>query len=366
MRKLSMLLWFATKKSLCFNKNLLPILTILCFSSFKTTALNYYWIGGSGNWSNLSHWATTSGGTILHSQIPTALDDVFFDNNSFSTAGQVVNFDAPTTLVHSINWTGTSGSPLMSGSNLIKIYGSLTFIPGLDITNLTGEINFESTSPGQTITMAGQHFNGTVNFNGIGGGWAFQDEFTTNYPMYLNAGALNFNDQQVNASAFYSSVTTTRSLNMGSSVFNISGSSNSCWIVKSPGLTLNCGTSVINFNNSAFASDMQGDNSGNLIFYDVNFTATSTTGLGGMSGIFGSHKFHHVSFHSPGRIMNSNTFNELTFDKDGELHANNSFNKLTFSPAYTYLLWNGTTQTDRKSTRLNSSHGGISRMPSSA
>jgi hypothetical protein len=242
---------------LCLNlgralkKNVfLLILTI--FSFFNTNALNYYWIGNSGNWSDLSHWATTSGGTTLHVQIPTALDNVFFDANSFTAVGQVVNLDAPTTLVHNINWTGATGSPRMIGSNLIKIYGSLTFIQNLDITNFTGQVYFESTSSGQTINMVGQHFINEVQFNGIGGGWTFLDEFTTNSPMHLNAGSLNFNDQPVNASAFYSSVSTSRSLNMGSSVFNISGSSNSCWIVRSAGLTLNSGTSVINFTNPSF------------------------------------------------------------------------------------------------------------------
>ena len=37
----------------------------------------------AGNWSDISHWATTSGGVITHPQVPTANDDVYFDTNSF-------------------------------------------------------------------------------------------------------------------------------------------------------------------------------------------------------------------------------------------------------------------------------------------
>ncbi len=44
----------------------------------KAAASNYYWVGGIGNWSDYgNHWATSSGGLIFHTSIPTANDDVF-------------------------------------------------------------------------------------------------------------------------------------------------------------------------------------------------------------------------------------------------------------------------------------------------
>ncbi|MEL7163814.1 MAG: hypothetical protein AAFN92_23855, partial [Bacteroidota bacterium] len=63
--------------------------------SFLTplVAADYFWIGGSGNWSDISHWATTSGGTTTHSQAPGADDDVFFDANSFTGPGQTVTLN---------------------------------------------------------------------------------------------------------------------------------------------------------------------------------------------------------------------------------------------------------------------------------
>ncbi|HNR20081.1 MAG TPA: hypothetical protein PKL45_08870, partial [Bacteroidia bacterium] len=38
----------------------------------KANAADYYWVGGTGNWSDVSHWATTSGGSTFHTQPPTA------------------------------------------------------------------------------------------------------------------------------------------------------------------------------------------------------------------------------------------------------------------------------------------------------
>ena len=34
-------------------------------------ATDYFWVGDSGEWSEQSIWATTSGGNVKHLQIPT-------------------------------------------------------------------------------------------------------------------------------------------------------------------------------------------------------------------------------------------------------------------------------------------------------
>ena len=52
-------------KPINFISNKFTLLTIiLCaFSAFGQS--DYYWVGGTGNWSNYSsHWATSSGGTF--------------------------------------------------------------------------------------------------------------------------------------------------------------------------------------------------------------------------------------------------------------------------------------------------------------
>lgn len=48
-----------------------------------------YWVGGTGNWEDESHWALSGGGPGGNC-IPSSLDNVFFDSNSFTQAGQIV------------------------------------------------------------------------------------------------------------------------------------------------------------------------------------------------------------------------------------------------------------------------------------
>lgn len=48
-----------------------------------------YWVGGSGLWTDTAHWALTSGGAG-GAAAPTINDDVYIDENSFSTAGQII------------------------------------------------------------------------------------------------------------------------------------------------------------------------------------------------------------------------------------------------------------------------------------
>ena len=110
--------------SLLFLKRSFITLSIVLFFFNNSIAINYYWIGNGGNWNDLSHWATTSGGTTLHTQLPTANDDVFFDANSFTLPGQTINFNQPSMTAHHINCTGVLYNPSWDGDlpNILEIY----------------------------------------------------------------------------------------------------------------------------------------------------------------------------------------------------------------------------------------------------
>jgi len=48
--------------------------------------MNRYWVGGTGNWNDTSHWSASSGGSGGAS-VPTSNDDVFIDSNSGLSGG---------------------------------------------------------------------------------------------------------------------------------------------------------------------------------------------------------------------------------------------------------------------------------------
>jgi hypothetical protein len=56
---------------------------------FVEASTDRYWVGGSGLWTDTAHWALTSGG-VGGAAAPTINDDVYIDENSFSTAGQII------------------------------------------------------------------------------------------------------------------------------------------------------------------------------------------------------------------------------------------------------------------------------------
>ena len=71
----------------------LTFLSLLLFVSVNNiySQSTYYWVGGIGNWSDLTHWATTSGGSIKHTIVPSQINNVVFDVNSFTASGQIVS-----------------------------------------------------------------------------------------------------------------------------------------------------------------------------------------------------------------------------------------------------------------------------------
>jgi hypothetical protein len=243
-------------------------------TGWNITALssrNLYWIGRTGNWSNGNNWSLTSGGTALGCA-PTSLDNVFFDANSFNATGQTVTLDISTPTCNNMTWTGVTNSPTFNGnSNTLKIYGSLTFVTGMTVTNNT-HLSFEATTTGKTITTAGRVF-GNVTLNGIGGGWTLQDAInSTSTNLTLNNGSFNTNNQTITISGFNSDNSNTRSMTMGSTIMNLSGD----WVGRTAaGFTLSAGTSTINLTNGRF---YHGETSANpLTYYDVNFTPTGNS-----------------------------------------------------------------------------------------
>jgi hypothetical protein len=103
-------------------KKLYPLFFLLLISATRIFAASppesdYYWVGGSGNWTDATnHWATSSGGSTFHTLVPSESDNVIFDANSFSGSGQTVTVNSLTAYCKNMTWTGATNNPTFTNN----------------------------------------------------------------------------------------------------------------------------------------------------------------------------------------------------------------------------------------------------------
>lgn len=229
------------------------LLLFLLSFTINGHAANYFWIGGAGNWSDLSHWATTSGGSTLHSFVPSVSDDVIFDANSgFTALSRTVTVNTTATC-RNMNWIGAPNNPLIihNASNILEVYGSLLLQPNM-VYSLYSTV-FRSPTLAQTITTNGIIISGGFSFQSAGG-WILQDNLTLTGSIIFDNGNLNTNNRLVNVNTFteaFSGAIPTRTLTLGSSEINVNALGTPAY--KYTGNVLNAGTSHIRLNASPSA-----------------------------------------------------------------------------------------------------------------
>ncbi|MEZ4939685.1 MAG: choice-of-anchor D domain-containing protein [Saprospiraceae bacterium] len=271
--------------------------------TFGVGCVGYYWVGDSGNWSEFgTHWATSSGGSVFHLQVPSFSDNVYFDANSFTTTGQTVNLDIVGEC-RNMNWLSALFSPTFTGSVAdLNIFGNLLLSPFMN-QNWTGSWNFTAAdgfdytinTQGKTLTDA------TVNADN-GSSHKLASTLTVSNSIELAKGGFETQGYAVKTTEFNAVGTETRDLTLGASKVTITDGK---WDVQdATGLTLDAGTSEIIVQSEGGSSDFFG----------------------------GDQSYHNVRFH---------TLSTMT----GILTGSNTFNTLTVEPGTTLSLESGSTQT---------------------
>ncbi len=247
----------------------------------------YYWVGGSGNWSEAGHWATSSGGTQLHGSLPTQFDNVFFDANSFTTAGETVTIDIADPRCKNMSWSSSLFTPTMAGSTQINVYGSLRLISNMNM-DFTGDFNMKSDEADNEINTGGHTI---TNLNFIGGndgegGWSLANHLSVSNSINLSNGTFTTNDKEVSTKNFNSTTIKTRSLDLGNSAFTIndgqwnpSGTTN---------FTFDKGTSEIVITGTTSSNFLGAD----LDYNDVTFNTTDQLA----SSLTGTNTFNTLRF----------------------------------------------------------------------
>lgn len=146
---------------------------------------NFYWVtgtgsGSDGDYNDANHWSIGASGATYPTNLstnpdgclPTANDNVFFDNNSFNTFGQTVTITADANC-KSMDWSLSGGdNPILAGTNIgaLNVYESLTLSSGMTwsyvgTTNMLGS-NLAANS--QTIDFDGVTMDGKMRLSGGG------------------------------------------------------------------------------------------------------------------------------------------------------------------------------------------------------
>src|SRR3989338_221381 len=214
---------------------------LFLISAGHAFAADRYWVGGSGTWNNsTTNWSATSGGAGGASR-PTTTDNVYFDTASNATSYTVtlgggfmyssnLNIAAPAT-----------GTVSFNGSGNLYIYSNLISTTATAFSS-SASIYFEATTTGKTLTWGGMYFPlAQLIFNGVGGGWTFQDDLNYVSDIDFKNGTLDTNGKTVViTSTFVASGTGTRVLNLGASTIDLSKNNGTLWNISGPtNLTVN-------------------------------------------------------------------------------------------------------------------------------
>ncbi len=302
----------------------------------------YYWraMSGSGGtvynnpWSTSGHWTTVQtdiDGVI--SCIPGPYDNVVFDNLSFSGAASNISINST---VSCNNITATATNVNLTNTGRLMINGNVLSDGTMATVNFTGNLDFISNTIGKTIDFGGTTLGSDVTFVNQSGGWTLTgNKLETNKDVHIDGGTVNTNGENFNMRRFHSSNSSARTLNLGSSTMNLSGSGNFqnsgdpaniyTWNTNTTSnLTLNAGTSTINFNSSSNPILY----SSALNFNHVNFTSTSS-----------------VVNSSPMVISNGLNTEYMKFDCSARIYGDHFYDTLEFTAGNVYKLEGGSVQT---------------------
>lgn len=200
-----------------------------------------------------------------------------------------------------LDWTGATGS-WAAASNAFGCKGNFKLVSGMTMS-ADDVTTFAATTTGKTITMDTKTFAAGVTFNGVGGEWTLQDDFTTAGTLTLTNGTLKTNGKAVQSTTFSGAAGGT--ITLGATTYTMTAAGTP-W--------------------SADASMVLTANTGTLKFTDAS--ASTKTFAGG-----GKTTYNNVWFTGAGTgafiIQGSNTFADFKVD----------------TPPHTITFTSGTTQT---------------------
>ena len=149
---------------------------LLILSFLKSNAADFYWVNGSGNWSDFAnHWATTSGGTTFHTQPPSPADNVFLDSNSFISSFDTLYVDQGLTNIYCKDFKCDSllinPTFYCHVNAVLNVFGSIILSNDINFS-LLGKITFQGNAINEIfmdgIDLTNSGYPDKITFNGDG------------------------------------------------------------------------------------------------------------------------------------------------------------------------------------------------------
>lgn len=193
------------------------LVTLISSLSLYSFSADRYWVGGSGIWTDASHWSNVSGGNG-GSIIPTLNDNVFIDSKSFSASNQSITISGSVSCKN-LNWSNTGLNPEFIGkaTAILTVSGSCS-ISDTYIDSYAGTIVF--TGSDKNAISLSQKINANILFNGTGL-WTLLTDLNTANNITLQSGTFQTNNNQIFANAFDGNGFQTRSLVLGTSEITV-------------------------------------------------------------------------------------------------------------------------------------------------
>ncbi|MES2479361.1 MAG: hypothetical protein V4561_09750 [Bacteroidota bacterium] len=263
------------------------------------TSRTMYWVNNVGNWDNgTGHWSIgVSGGDPLITNplgcIPRIVDDVIFDNNSFSSSGQTVSLNVDGNCRNML-WTSSAGAdaPIFSGAlaRNLNIYGSLELGTGMthSFNGRTYMQGINTAAFSQSIDMNGVSTNGSIWMNG-GGRYDLIDSvriITADQGIRLERGNFVTNGNRIYAGALTMDVSGGNAADISNSYIHLFSVGNSGIVSSATYSAFHSATGTWNASGSNIQSDFGVVSISNTIpvsYGSITMNSTTTPGISGSS-----------------------------------------------------------------------------------
>ena len=233
--------------------------SLLCATQAQAAAR--YWCGPATSLCTTATWACNDAGPVTNwttasncvganASVPGDADDVFFDGVGGGAADSTLSASIT---INSLDMTGYANTLTHNASVALTVDGNgVTFKLAGTYTKgsaTSSQLIFTGTSGTSLLTFAGLT-TGNISFDGVGGGWQFQDAYAgvgATTIMTLTRGTLDTNGVAITNGKVVCSGTAARTLTLGASVITLSNSGIPWNCATTTLLVLNANTSTIKF-----------------------------------------------------------------------------------------------------------------------